>query len=157
MRFGVVILFVLLCSCASAPIKKEEVTKAEDYKHYYNIKEESVHKTIPQRIVGVFKKKKSEKKPSKPVSPPSSMTPSKRGKIQTPTRRIRQTNTNSVSMEPGKLMPMGLRSEESIVESKHNFELYFIYMQAFIIGVLSIYTYIKFRGQKKKPQRQLNL
>jgi len=94
-----IILFVLLlCNCSSTPVKKQNVISAKDYKHYITLKNEPEHKTIPQKIKEIFKKKKPQATNSVTVLPNSSR------RITIPPRRIRRTNTNKVSPAPGELM-----------------------------------------------------
>ena len=152
----IILVLILFCSC-STPIKKQHVVKSKDYKNYITLKEEPERKTIPQKIADVFKKKEPEVDKSPPSQPKAKNTKSK-----IPRRRIRQTNTNDVSTAGGDLMPMSPRPAEPPVKSKHNYFLYFIYLQAFIIALLSGYVYFKLRSPKikkdtDKSERELNL
>tara|TARA_Y100000310_G_C20675749_1_gene812930 strand:+ start:1231 stop:1701 length:471 start_codon:yes stop_codon:yes gene_type:complete len=151
-----VIFFVLLllCNCSTTPVKKQNVVLSKDYKGYITLKEEPEHKTISQKIKDVFKKKEPEVQDSDPKPPKSSR------RINIPKRRLRQTDTNNVSVASGELMPMNPRPQETIPEPKSNIIVYFIYIQAFIIAVLSVYIYWKLRKRKvnkPKPERKLNL
>ena len=151
-----VIFFVLLllCNCSTTPVKKQNVVLSKDYKGYITLKEEPEHKTISQKIKDVFKKKEPEVQDSAPKPPKSSR------RINMPARRLRQTNTNKVSSATGELMPMKPRLQKTDPKPKSNVIVYFIYMQAIIIVVLSIYIYWKLRKRevsKSKSDRQLNL
>ena len=127
-----IILFVLLlCNCSSTPVKKQNVISAKDYKHYITLKNEPEHKTFPQKIKEIFKKKPRATN-SVTVLPNSSR------KITIPPRRLRQTNTNKVSPAPGELMLRTSEPQEVPSKPKSNISMYFIYMQAIIICVLSI-------------------
>ena len=142
-----IILFVLLlCNCSSTPVKKQNVILAKDYDQYVTLKDEPEYRTFPQKIKDIFKKKKPQANSSR--------------KITIPKRRIRQTNTNEVFLEPGKLMLRTSEPQEAPSKPKSNISMYFIYMQAIIICVLSIYIYWKYRrklSSKQKPERKLNL
>ena len=153
-RLSIFFVLLLLCNCSTVPVKKQNVVLSKDYKNYIRLKEEPHRKTIPQKIKDVFKKKEPAIQDSAPKPPKSSR------RINIPNRRLRQTNTNNVSMASGKLMPMKTRPQETIPKPKSNVIVYFIYIQAFIIAVLSIYIYWKLRKRKvsqSKPERKLNL
>ena len=153
-RFIIFFALFLLCSCSTVPVKKQNVILSKDYKNYIILKEEPPRKTIPQKIKEVFKKKEPTVQDSAPKPPKSSR------KINTPTRRLRQTNTNNVSKVPGKLMPMEPRTPDQVTKPKSNVIVYFIFIQAFIIAILSVYIYWKLRKRKvSKPEteRKLNL
>jgi len=147
-------VLLLLCNCSTTPVKKQNVVLSKDYKNYVTLKEEPHRKTIPQKIKDVFKKKEPTVQDSAPKPPKSSR------RINIPTRRLRQTNTNNVSKATGELMPMKPRAPETVTKPKSNIIVYFIYIQAFIIAVLSVYIYWKLRKRKvskPKPERKLNL
>ena len=150
-----IILFVLLlCNCSSTPVKKQKVVLAKEYDHYITLRDEPVHKTFPQKIKEIFKKKKPQVTNSVTVLPNSSR------KITIPPRRLRQTNTNKVSPAPGELMLRTSEPQEVPSKPKSNISMYFIYMQAIIICVLSIYVYWKYWRKvapEQKPERKLNL
>ena len=153
-RFIIFFALLLLCSCSTVPVKKQNVILSKDYKNYITLKEEPPRKTIPQKIKEVFKKKEPTVQDSAPAPPKSNR------KINTPTRRLRQTNTNNVSTATGELMPMTPRAPEPVTKPKSNIIVYFIFIQAFIIAVLSVYIYWKLRKRKvNKPEteRKLNL
>ena len=149
-----IILFVLLlCNCSSTPVKKQKVVLAKEYDHYVALRDEPVHKTFPQKIKDIFKKKPRATN-SVTVLPNSSR------KITIPPRRLRQTNTNKVSPAPGELMLRTSEPQEVSSKPKSNISMYFIYMQAIIICVLSIYIYWTYRRKvapEQKPERKLNL
>ena len=149
-----IILFVLLlCNCSSTPVKKQKVVLAKEYDQYVALRDEPAHKTFPQKIKEIFKKKPRATN-SVTVLPNSSR------KVTIPKRRLRQTNTNEVSLEPGKLMLRTSEPQEVPSKPKSNISMYFIYMQAIIICVLSIYVYWKYwrkTSSKQKPERKLNL
>ena len=160
--FIIALLLIFLCSCSTSPIKKQRVKTSKDYKDYITLKEEPVRKTIPERIVGIFKKEKPEpdESTSKVIvdKKPVKLYPNKQ--VNTPARRMRQTNTNQVSQAPGELMPLQPQSDKDVVKPRSSLTAYFIYMQAVIIAILSIYTYIKirsFKTRKQQPPRKLNL
>ena len=151
-----IIFFVLLllCNCSTVPVKKQNVVSSKDYKNYITLKEEPHRRTIPQKIKDVFKKKEPQVQDLAPKPPKSSR------RINMPRRRLRQTNTNKVSSATGELMPMNPRPQKTDPKPKSNTIVYFIYMQAIIIAVLSIYIYWKLRKRKvskPKSDRQLNL
>ena len=153
-RYTILLVLLLLCNCSSTPVKKQNVISAKDYKHYITLKNEPEHKTIPQKIKEIFKKKKPQATNSVPVPPNSSR------RITIPNRRLRQTNTNNVSEAPGELMLRTSDHPEADSKPKSNISMYFIYMQAIIICVLSIYVYWKYwrkASTKQKPERKLNL
>ena len=149
-----IILFVLLlCNCSSTPVKKQKVVLAKEYDHYVALRDEPVHKTFSQKIKEILKKKPRATN-SVTVLPNSSR------KITIPPRRLRQTNTNKVSPAPGELMLRTSEPQEVSSKPKSNISMYFIYMQAIIICVLSIYVYWKYwrkTSSKQKPERKLNL
>ena len=157
--FFVLFVLVLFCGCSTTPVKKQYVVPSKDYKNYITLKEEPEHKTISQKIKEIFKKKEPEVQASSPkVSSSKQSTGHK--KINTPSRRIRQTNTNNVLSVEGKLMPMAPKSQNIIPEPKSNIIVYFIYIQAIIIAILCIYIYFKLRSRKvskQNPERKLNL
>tara|TARA_R110001583_G_scaffold56556_4_gene170600 strand:- start:1053 stop:1520 length:468 start_codon:yes stop_codon:yes gene_type:complete len=149
-----IVFVLLLCNCSSTPVKKQNVILAKDYKHYITLKDQQERKTIPQKLKEIFKKKKPQSTNSVVVPPKSSR------RIIMPRRRLRQTNTNEVSLAPGDLMLRTSDHPEVDSKSKSNISMYFIYMQAIIICVLSIYVYWKYRRKaspKQKPERKLNL
>lgn len=151
LRSIILLALLLLCNCSSVPVKKQNVIPAKDYKNYITLKDEPERKTIPEKIIAIFKKEE-------PADQSSSPKPVKKTKM--PKRRLRQTNTNSVSIEQGTLMPMDPRDAESAPKSKSNIFMYFIYIQAIIIAILSIYAYFKLRAPKTINQsnpRKLNL
>ena len=151
LRSIILLALLLLCNCSSVPVKKQNVIPAKNYKNYITLKEEPPRKTIPEKIIAVFKKKE-------PADQSSSPKPVKKTKM--PKRRLRQTNTNSVSIEPGTLMPMDTHPTPSVPKSKSNISMYFIYIQAIIIAILSIYAYFILRAPKTTNQpkpRKLNL
>ena len=153
-RFIIFFALLLLCNCSTTPVKKQNVVLSKDYKNYVTLKEEPHRKTIPQKIKEVFKKKEPTVQDSAPKPPKSSR------RINTPTRRLRQTNTNNVFESPGKLMPMEPRTPDQVTKPKSNIIVYFIFIQAFIIAVLSVYIYWKLHKRKvSKPklERKLNL
>lgn len=153
-RYTILLVLLLLCNCSSTPVKKQNVISAKDYKNYITLKTEPEHKTIPQKIKEIFKKKKPQAANSVPVPPTSSR------RIAIPKRHIRQTNTNNVSEAPGELMLRTSDHPEVGSKPKSNISMYFIYMQAIIICVLSIYVYWKYWRKalpKQKPERKLNL
>ena len=159
----VIFVVILFCSCKSAPIKKQYVIPSKDYKNYITLKEEPEHRTIPQKIADVFKKKEPEvsTKPKQPEQVKRSPRSESNKKAKMPLRRIRQTNTNDVTSS-NQLMPMAPRPEEQTKKPDHNYFLYFIYLQAFIIALLSGYVYFKLRApkikkDKNKSERKLNL
>ena len=149
-RLSIFFVLLLLCNCSTTPVKKQNVVLSKDYKNYITLKEEPHRRTIPQKIKDVFKKKE-------PAVQDSASKPPKTGrKINIPRRRLRQTNTNNVSIAPGELMPMKPKPQEP----KSNITVYFIYIQAFIIAVLCVYIYWKLRKRKvnkPKSERELNL
>ena len=151
-RYIILPAFLLLCNCSSVPVKRQNVIPAKEYKNYISLKDEPTRKTIPERIVSIFKKKSPEVQSSSPK--PTAK------KINRPKRRLRQTNTNNVSLEEGALMPMSPRDPEIAPKSKSNIIVYFIYIQAIIIAILVIYLYYKLLTSRKKassPPRKLNL
>jgi hypothetical protein len=153
-RFIICFVLLLLCNCSTTPVKKQNVVLSKDYKNYVTLKEEPPRKTIPQKIKEVFKKKE----PTVQAAAPKQLKSSR--KINTPTRRLRQTNTNNVSKASDKLMPMEPRPPETVTKPKSNIIVYFIFIQAFIIAVLSVYIYWKLHKRKvSKPklERKLNL
>jgi len=153
-RFIIFFVLLLLCNCSTTPVKKQKVVLAKEYDHYVALRDEPVHKTFPQKIKEIFKKKKPQATNSVTVLPNSSR------KITIPQRRLRQTNTNKISSVTGELMPMKPRLQKTDPKPKSNVIVYFIYMQAIIIVVLSIYIYWKLRKRevsKSKSDRQLNL
>tara|TARA_R100000008_G_scaffold85548_1_gene75794 strand:- start:3172 stop:3693 length:522 start_codon:yes stop_codon:yes gene_type:complete len=171
-RIGILLSILLfLPSCSSPPIKKQEVTSAADYKHYYTIKEEPSYKPLNQKIRETINKNKqkikakSEKQPEKqpePILSPNRKT--KESSVVVPKRRIRQTQTNSVVVTEGVLLPMTPRPEISEPSSTAStfWQTYIVYVQALIIAILVIYIYIKYVRAKKlkketKSQRELNL
>ena len=116
---------LLLCNCSTVPVKKQNVVLSKDYKNYITLKEEPHRRTIPQKIKDVFKKKEPRvQDPAPKVSSSKQSTGHK--KINTPSRRIRQTNTNNVLSVEGKLMPMSPKSQNIISEPKSNIIVYFI-------------------------------
>ena len=158
-RFSIFFVLVLLCNCSSPPIKKQHVVLSKDYKNYITLKEEPHRKTIPQKIKEVFKKPETQ---VLDPAPKLSLSEQSKGhkKINTPSRRIRQTNTNDVLSVEGQLMPMKPRVERPLPEPKSNVIVYFIWIQAIIIAVLCTYMYFKLRSpkvSKLKPERKLNL
>ena len=153
-RFIIYFVLLLLCNCSTTPVKKQNVVLSKDYKGYITLKEEPEHKTISQKIKDVFKKKEPEVQDSAPKPPKGSRT------INMPSRRIRQTNTNKVSLSTGELMPMKPRLQKPDLKPKSNVIVYFIYVQAIIIAILCIYIYFKLRSHKvskQNPERKLNL
>jgi len=155
----VIVVFILFCGCASAPMEKQHVTLAKDYDDYIVLKEVEESKTIPQKIASVFKKKEPEVVDTPPQQAKKYPRRENSKKLKMPSRRIRQTNTNEVSSS-NQLMSMAPRSEEQITKPSSNYFLFFIYAQAFIIAFLSVYTFFKIRSFKKnkdKSTRELNL
>ena len=56
----VILVFILFCGCASAPMEKQHVTLAKDYDDYIVLREIDEHKTVSQKIANTFKKTEPE-------------------------------------------------------------------------------------------------
>jgi hypothetical protein len=171
-RIGILLsILLLLPSCSSPPIKKQEVTSAADYKHYYTIKEEPSYKPLNQKIretINKGKQKVKAKSEKQPESQPEPiLSPNRKAKessVVVPKRRIRQTQTNSVIVREDILLPMTPRPEISEPSSNTPtfWQTYIVYIQALIIAILVVYIYIKYVRAKKpkketKSQKELNL
>ena len=163
-NYFVILFFILFCSCSTTPVKKQNVVLSKDYKGYVKLKEEPEHRTVPQKIADVFKKKEPKVTESAVTKPEpkkiETVNPLYNRKIKPPTRRIRQTNTNTVSNTQPQLMPMSPKPSVREDTSSPNYFLYFVYTQAFIIACLACYIVFKFRSLKPKQdksERKLNL
>ena len=119
----VILVFILFCGCASAPMEKQHVTLAKDYDDYIVLREIDEHKTVSQKIANTFKKTEPEAQPQQVKRSPRSES---NKKLKVPPRRVRQTNTNEVSSSD-QLMPMAPRPVEQTNKPNNNYFLYFIY------------------------------
>ena len=161
LKFFSILVLIFFIGCSTTPIKYDKPIKAADYKNYYQLKEENTKpvskKTIGQKIKEVFTKK--------PKAKTIEVSAAKTNKVQIKKsvplkRRIRKTNTNSVSNKSGKLMSMNPRPEsEPPRDVGKTIMLYLIYLQALIIGIFAYTILWKQKKSKKVATKtgELNL
>ena len=158
LKFFSILVLIFLIGCSTTPVKYDKPVKVDDYKYFVRLKEKTDEtvskKTIGQKIkeaLTTTPKAKTNKVEIK-KSPPFNRKP--------PKRRIRKTNTNSVSNKPGKLMSRNPTPDsEPPRDVAKTIMLYLIYIQALIIA---IFAYTIFWKQKKVKKvvtktRELNL
>ena len=163
-RSGIILFCLLLIGCKTAPVKQIRVIPHSEYKNYVKLKETPAHKTLPEKIKEVFKKKPKVVNTNKVELvklPPPHRHAKEPTKVVIPKRRIRTNETQFIINTQPELLPMSPRPVEQKPQS--NFFLYFTYFQALIIIILSVYIYIKVirklnaaKSTSKKPG-ELNL
>tara|TARA_Y100000310_G_scaffold57989_1_gene53137 strand:- start:691 stop:1167 length:477 start_codon:yes stop_codon:yes gene_type:complete len=156
LKFFLILVLIFFIGCSTTPVKYDKPVKVDDYKHFVRLKEEKddpvSKKTFSQKLKEVFTKQPKVKE-------------AKTNKVEVkksvpPKRRVRKTNTTSVTNSPGKLMAMSPRPEsESSRDTGKTVMLYLIYLQALIIA---IFAYVILRRQKRNKKlsvekRELNL
>ena len=154
-------MLIFFIGCSTTPVKYDNPVKVDDYKYFVRLKEKRddpvSKKTFGQKLKEVFT--------TKPKVETTEVKEVKTNKVEIkksapPKRRVRKTNTDPVSDEPGKLMSMASRSEsEPPRDVSKTIMLYLIYLQALIIA---IFAYVILRRQKKLKKaglekRELNL
>lgn len=166
-RTAIIIFCLLLIGCKTAPVKQVRVIPHSEYKNYVTLKHTPEHKTLPEKIKEVFKKKPEVVDTNKVDTvklPPPHRHAKEPTKIVIPKRRIRTIQTNETELiikTQSELLPMAPRPVERKPQS--NFFLYFTYFQALLIAILSVYIYIKVIRKIKtsntssKKQGELNL
>jgi len=146
-RVSIIIVCLLLLGCKTPPVKQVRVIPHSEYKNYVTLKHTPEHKTLPEKIKEVFKKKPKTEDTNKveTVNLPAPHRHAKEPtKIVIPKRRIRTVQTNETELiinTQSELLPMAPRAVER--KPKSNFFVYFTYFQALVIAILSVYIYIK--------------
>jgi hypothetical protein len=158
LKFFSILVLIFFIGCSTTPVKYDRPTKVDDYKYFVRLKDkkdDSVSKkTIGETLKGAFTttpKAKTNKVQIK-KSTPFNRKP--------PKRRIRKTNTNSVSNKPGELMSMNTPPvSEPPRDVAKTIMLYLIYIQALIIAIFAYTIFWKQRKVKKvvTKTRELNL
>ena len=148
------LVLIFFIGCSTTPIKYDKPIKANDYKNYYELKEQNDNlvskKSIGQKVKEAFTKK--------PKIKTVQVKPAKTNKVQIkksrplfPSRRVRKTNTAPVTNTTPVLLA-NTRSEQ--VETKQDtgksIMLYLIYLQALIIAIFA-YTILRRQKKIKKP------
>jgi len=147
-NFSVLVLMFFI-GCSTTPVKYDNPVKVDDYKYFVRLKEKKddpvSKKTFGQKIKEAFTTKTDEVEVKKTVLP---------------RRRVRETNTNSVTNSPGKLMSMDSRSKPAPPRDvAKTIMLYLIYLQAAIIAIFAYTILRRQRKAKKVPTKigELNL
>ena len=161
LKFFSILALLFFISCSTTPIKYDKPIKANDYKNYYQLKEEKDNpvskKSIGQKIKETFTRKPKVKTLEVEQAKTNKVEIKKSRPLK---RRVRQTNTNPVTDKPGKLMSMATRDDPSPPRDiGKTIMLYLIYLQSIIIA---IFAFVIFRRQKKSKNtpsvvRELNL
>jgi len=139
LKFFSVLVLMFFIGCSTTPVKYDKPVKVDDYKYFVRLKEKKddpvSKKTFGQKFKEAFTTKTNEVEVKKTVPP---------------RRRVRKTNTNSVTISTGKLMSMDSRPEsESPRDISKTIMLYLIYLQALIIAIFA-YTILRHRRKTKK-------
>ncbi len=158
LKFFSVLVLIFFIGCSSTPISYDKPVKVDDYKYFVRLKEKKddpvSKKTIGQKLKGAFTTTPKAKTNKVEIE---KSTPFNRKPLR---RRIRKTNTNSVSNNPGKLMSRTTHPDsEPPRDVGKTIMLYLIYVQALIIAVFA-YTIFRKRKKVKKvvtKTRELNL
>jgi len=163
-RSGIVLFCLLLIGCKTAPVKQLKVIPHSEYDNYVKLKHTPAHKTLPEKIKEIFKRKPKVVDTNNVETvklPPPHRHAKEPTRVVIPKRRIRTNETQLIINTQPKLLPMSPRPVEQ--KSQSNFFLYFTYFQALIIMILSVYIYIKVirklnapKSSSKKPG-ELNL
>lgn len=161
LKFFSILAVIFFIGCSTTPIKYDRPIKAADYKNYYELKEEKDNpvskKSVGQKIKEAF----TSKPKAKTIEVSAAKTDEVEIKKSIPLkRRIRKTNTNSVSNKSGKLMSMSPRTDsEPPKDVGKTIMLYLIYVQALIIAIFAYTILMKQKKAKKivTKTRELNL
>jgi len=157
------LVLIFFIGCSTTPIRYDRPIKANDYKNYYQLKEQKAHpvskKSIGQKVKEIFTKKPKAK--TVPVQQAkTNKVEIKKSRSLIPTRRIRKTNTAPITNTTPVLLA---NTRPGDAEVPHDIGktimLYLIYLQALIIAIFA-YAILKHRKKVKKPTRktgELNL
>ncbi len=163
LKFFSSLVLIFFISCSTTPIKYDRPIKANDYKDYYQLKEQkdqpASKKSIGQKVKEVFIKK-PKAKTVEVQQTKTNKVEIKRSRSLIPTRRIRKTNIAPVTNTTPVLLA---NTRPGDAEVSHDIGktimLYLIYLQALIIAIFA-YAILKHRKKIKTPTRktgELNL
>jgi len=142
------LVLIFFIGCSTAPIKYDKPIKANDYKNYYQLKEQKDNpaskKSIGQRVKEAFTRKPKIKTVEvKPAE--TNKAEIKKSRPLFPTRRIRNTPsvTNTTPVLLANTRPGDVKVNR---DTGKTIMLYLIYLQALIIA---IFAYVILRRRKK--------
>jgi len=158
LKFFSSLVLIFLISCSTTPIRYDKPVKADDYKNYYQLKQQKDNpvskKSIGQKVKEVFTRK-PQVKTVEVQQAKTNKIEIKKSRPLLPTRRIRKTNTAPITNTTPVLLA---NTRPGDVEVPHDIGktimLYLIYLQALIIAIFA-YTILKRRKKVKKPTRKI--
>ena len=158
LKFFSSLVLIFLISCSTTPIRYDKPVKADDYKNYYQLKEQTDNpvskKSIGQKVKEVFTRK-PQVKTVEVQQAKTNKIEIKKSRPLLPTRRIRKTNTAPITNTTPVLLA---NTRPGDVEVPHDIGktimLYLIYLQALIIAIFA-YAILKHRKKVKKPTRKI--
>ena len=158
LKFSSSLVLIFFIGCSTTPIRYDKPIKANDYKNYYQLKEQKDNpvskKSIGQKIKEVFTRK-PKIKTVEVQQAKTNKVEVKRSRPLFPTRRIRKTNTDPVTNTTPVLLantrPDDVKVNRDIGKTVM---LYLIYLQALIIA---IFAYVILRARKKVKKTTLKI
>ena len=158
-----ILVLIFFIGCSTTPIKYDKPIKANDYKNYYQLKEEKDNpvskKSIGQKIKEVFTRKPKVKTIEVELAKTNKVE-IKKSRPLLPTRRIRKTNTGEITNGSSVLLANTRpKDDDSNRDTGKTIMLYLIYLQALIIAVFAYCILKRQKKAKNVPVRkgELNL
>jgi len=150
LKFFSNLALIFVIGCSTTPIKYDRPIKANDYKNYYLLKDETDNlvskKSIGQKVKEAFTRK-PKVKTVEVVQAKTNKVEIKKSRSLFPTRRIRKTNTGPVTNEtPVLLANTRPRDVTAKRDTGKTIMLYIVYLQAVIIIA---FAYVILRRQKR--------
>ena len=147
------LVLIFFIGCSTTPIRYDKPIKANDYKNYYQLKEQNDNpvskKSLGQKVKEVFTRK-PKVKTVEVQQAKTNKVEIKKYRPLFPTRRIRKTNTAPITNTTPVLLantrPSDVKVNRDIGKTVM---LYLIYLQALIIAIFA-YAILKDRKKVKK-------
>ena len=154
LKFFSSLVLIFFIGCSTTPIKYDKPIKANDYKNYYQLKDQTDNpvskKSIGQKVKEVFTRK-PKVKTVEVQQTKTNKVEIKKSRPLLPTRKIRKTNTATVTnTTPVLLANTRTESAEVKQDTGKSIMLYLIYLQAVIIAIFA-YTILRRQKKIKKP------
>ena len=163
LKFFSSLVLIFLIGCSTTPIKYDKPIKANNYKNYYQLKDQTDNpvskKSIGQKVKEAFTRKPKVKTVEVQQAKTNKIE-IKKSRPLLPTRRIRKTNTGEVTNEPPVLLAnTRSKDDDSNRDTGKTIMLYLIYLQALIIAVFAYCILKRQKKAKNVPVRkgELNL
>ena len=147
------LVLIFFIGCSTAPIKYDKPIKANDYKNYYQLKDQTDNpvskKSIGQKVKEAFTRK-PKVKTVEVQQAQTNKVEIKKSRPLLPTRRIRKTNTAPITNTTPVLLANTRPGDGEVHQDiGKTIMLYLIYLQALIIAIFA-YAILRRRKKVKK-------